>query len=441
MNNGGGTKTVMIDPYAGTGVRELYKQLTGFASPFIGQGLTPYQGQIYPGASDLQQQGFGAAGGLTPLSQAGMGYFGNVLSGTDPMAAQGYEQMASQGLQNVMQPFDPSMVSQVMQPAQDLAMQNYQQNVVPYIMERYGAGANAKNAGAMWSELGKQGANMSLGLSNQMAQYLYPAWQNQLGRQQQGVGQAMQLSQIPGQTLSQAGQIGGMGADLLGQQMNIGGVQRDITGQGMQEQYQKYQQAQPYNNPYLQMAMNLLSQGASMPMQVGQQQQGPGMASLLPGLGSFLGSETGSSMLGSALGGIGGLLGMGGGAGMTAAGLGAMTPLGATGLIGPAGLSGLGAATLALLPMISDKRLKENIQKIDNALEKLEKIEGKTFTFKETKEESAGLIAQDVENVLPEAVGESAGYKYINYSGVIGLLVNAVKELNDKVNQIMPELN
>jgi len=418
MNNGGGTKTVMIDPYAGTGVRELYKQLTGFASPFIGQGLTPYQGQIYPGASDLQQQGFGAAGGLTPLSQAGMGYFGNVLSGTDPMAAQGYEQMASQGLQNVMQPFDPSMVSQVMQPAQDLAMQNYQQNVVPYIMERYGAGANAKNAGAMWSELGKQGANMSLGLSNQMAQYLYPAWQNQLGRQQQGVGQAMQLSQIPGQTLSQAGQIGGMGADLLGQQMNIGGVQRDITGQGMQEQYQKYQQAQPYNNPYLQMAMNLLSQGASMPMQVGQQQQGPGMASLLPGLGSFLGSENSMSNLFGNLGGLaGGIGGLASGAG------------------------GLLSGGLGALAFLSDKRLKENIRKIDRALEKLGKIEGKTFIFKETKEKSAGLIAQDVESILPEAIGENVGYKYINYSGVIGLIVNAIKELNDKVNQIMPELN
>jgi len=239
-----------------------------------------------------------------------------------------------------------------------------------------------------------------------------------LGRQQQGVGQAMQLSQIPGQTLSQAGQIGGMGADLLGQQMNIGGVQRDITGQGMQEQYQKYQQAQPYNNPYLQMAMNLLSQGASMPMQVGQQQQGPGMASLLPGLGSFLGSENSMSNLFGNLGGLaGGIGGLASGAG------------------------GLLSGGLGALAFLSDKRLKENIRKIDRALEKLGKIEGKTFIFKETKEKSAGLIAQDVESILPEAIGENVGYKYINYSGIIGLIVNAIKELNDKVNQIMPELN
>lgn len=82
----------------------------------------------------------------------------------------------------------------------------------------------------------------------------------------------------------------------------------------------------------------------------------------------------------------------------------------------------------------SDKRLKENIKTIENALEKLQQIEGKTFRFI-NGDDSGGVIAQDVEKVMPEIVGERAGFKTVDYNAIIGLLINALKELARKVEQ------
>ncbi len=98
-------------------------------------------------------------------------------------------------------------------------------------------------------------------------------------------------------------------------------------------------------------------------------------------------------------------------------------------LLGAAGgiMSGMGA-------MKSDERLKENIKHIGNALEKIGKIDGKIYKFKfKDKERDAGVIAQDLEKILPEAVVEVDGIKYVKYEAVIALLVNAVNELARKV--------
>jgi hypothetical protein len=95
---------------------------------------------------------------------------------------------------------------------------------------------------------------------------------------------------------------------------------------------------------------------------------------------------------------------------------------------------GLGMG-LGYAMMMSDQRLKDDIEKITDALKKLERIEGKTFIFKnKPRRRRAGLIAQEVQAILPEAVFEDDwGNKKIDYSAVIGLLVNAIKELAEKV--------
>ncbi len=82
----------------------------------------------------------------------------------------------------------------------------------------------------------------------------------------------------------------------------------------------------------------------------------------------------------------------------------------------------------------SDKNLKTDIKTITNALEKLQRIDGKTFTFIGGTE-SGGVIAQDVEKIMPDIVGENAGFKTVDYNAMIGLLINAVKELARKVEQ------
>ena len=85
---------------------------------------------------------------------------------------------------------------------------------------------------------------------------------------------------------------------------------------------------------------------------------------------------------------------------------------------------------------ISDERLKTNIKPISSPLEVLSGIEGVLFNWKEDNSQDVGLIAQDVERALPEAVNEINDVKSVNYNGVIGLLVEAVKELSVE-NQLL----
>lgn len=92
--------------------------------------------------------------------------------------------------------------------------------------------------------------------------------------------------------------------------------------------------------------------------------------------------------------------------------------------------SGVGAA----LSLFSDENLKENIEPIESALDKVEKIGGVTWDWKENGEADAGVIAQEVEKVLPEAVFEVDGVKVVNYGALIGLQMQAIKELKELNN-------
>jgi len=100
---------------------------------------------------------------------------------------------------------------------------------------------------------------------------------------------------------------------------------------------------------------------------------------------------------------------------------------------------------IAYSTTVSDERLKENIQPIEDALSKVNQLKGCTFTYTADGKESAGLIAQDVEKVLPSAVSEKElplkvddgeKYKVLQYDQTIGLLVEAIKELSAKVEEL-----
>jgi hypothetical protein len=80
----------------------------------------------------------------------------------------------------------------------------------------------------------------------------------------------------------------------------------------------------------------------------------------------------------------------------------------------------------------SDRRFKSDIEHIPDALEKIKHLSGCTYTINEKP--SVGVIAQEVLDVLPEAVHErDDGYYGVSYHGLIGLLIEAVKELSEKV--------
>ncbi len=97
---------------------------------------------------------------------------------------------------------------------------------------------------------------------------------------------------------------------------------------------------------------------------------------------------------------------------------------------------------------ISDERLKENIKTVDNALDKVSQLNGVTFDWERNGAASAGLIAQDLEAVLPSAVKEQplplhAGneiYKTVEYSQVTALLVEAIKELKEQNAQLRADI-
>lgn len=82
----------------------------------------------------------------------------------------------------------------------------------------------------------------------------------------------------------------------------------------------------------------------------------------------------------------------------------------------------------------SDERLKDNIQKIESAVEKVKKLSGVSFVWKSESGHSGkdyGVIAQEVEAVLPEIVTtRDNGYKAVNYEKLIPLLIEAIKELS-----------
>jgi hypothetical protein len=92
----------------------------------------------------------------------------------------------------------------------------------------------------------------------------------------------------------------------------------------------------------------------------------------------------------------------------------------------------------------SDERLKENIQPIENALSKIELISGNTYDWKEGYDEihphkgnDVGVIAQEVEKVLPQVVtNRDNGYKAVNYEKIVPLLIEAIKELSAKINRL-----
>jgi hypothetical protein len=100
---------------------------------------------------------------------------------------------------------------------------------------------------------------------------------------------------------------------------------------------------------------------------------------------------------------------------------------------------------IAYSTTISDERLKEDVKVIESALSKVGALNGYTFKYKSDGKVSAGVIAQEVEKVLPEAVTESQlplktddgeQYKLVNYDALHAVLIEAVKELTARVEQL-----
>lgn len=118
-----------------------------------------------------------------------------------------------------------------------------------------------------------------------------------------------------------------------------------------------------------------------------------------------------------------------------------------TGIVTSTSANVNGTITCIDINSTSDINLKENIQTIDDALELLQDIRGVKFKWKENDKPSIGVIAQDIEKVFPELVTTDE-IKTVNYNGLIGVLIESVKELkieNDllklEISKIKSHLN
>ena len=88
----------------------------------------------------------------------------------------------------------------------------------------------------------------------------------------------------------------------------------------------------------------------------------------------------------------------------------------------------------------SDESLKENIRIIENPIEKISQLNGVEFDWVESKDHSMGVIAQEVEKVFPELV-KTGENKSVNYNGLIGVLIEVVKEQQKRIEALEKRIN
>jgi hypothetical protein len=103
-------------------------------------------------------------------------------------------------------------------------------------------------------------------------------------------------------------------------------------------------------------------------------------------------------------------------------------------------------------------RLKDNIKKLENVVETVKKIEGVSFVWENTHEkitkhehiifksafsgESIGVIAQDIEKVIPEIVfTDDDGYKSVQYGQLVSIGIGAVQEQQRRIESIYMRIN
>lgn len=345
-----------VDPYAGLGLRELYGQLNNWISPQIGQSAPVYQGQMYAGASPLQQAAFSGAGQISPN-------IGNMFNNIGQ-----YQSYGNQALDSIMQsPNAQENVDYWKQSFVNPAMSQWG-DMQKSILERF-AGMNAGSSGGLNRSLSRAASDFSTNLSGQLGQIGYNTQQNYLNRLQNVPSLASQTAGITLNALQ-----GGFGT--LSSLAGLGSQQQAANQIPLNEAYQKWQMGQSYNNPYLQ---NYLQLALSQPGKETIATQSPSMFSSLIGPAAQLG---GSAMIAGAL---------------------------------------------------CDERMKENVDDIDSALEKLKTLSGKTYNYIGKNNRNAGVMAQDVEKILPESVEEINGVKYVRFDGMIALIVNAIKELDNKL--------
>lgn len=99
-----------------------------------------------------------------------------------------------------------------------------------------------------------------------------------------------------------------------------------------------------------------------------------------------------------------------------------------------------GTITASNFNSTSDLSVKENISTFENALSVVNELRGVNYTLKQTQKPAIGVIAQELEVILPQLVNDGE-IKSVNYNGLIGVLIEAVKELSAEIQELKSQLN
>ncbi len=269
------------------GQRDLLNQLTAGLGGITDEALTPARAAPVAPLSPLQQQAFGGFGGLGDLGTAGLDIAQRGLEGFDPSIGQGFLGQAGTALQEGLQGFDPQRILSALEPGRQLALNTFNQDIVPNLLERFGA--TSGSSGPLNQALSEAGANLSLGLGAQAAPFLGQAALQAPGQQFQGAGLAGNLAQLPGQLAGQSVGFGNLGSNFLAQLLGVGGAQREFA----QEQL---------TSPFLaeQRANQILAQFGPLALQTSafqnfQKPTGPSQFSQISGLFGSTGAFGGST--------------------------------------------------------------------------------------------------------------------------------------------------
>jgi len=112
-----------------------------------------------------------------------------------------------------------------------------------------------------------------------------------------------------------------------------------------------------------------------------------------------------------------------------------------------ANVSGISIYASADIVAYSDARIKGDVKVIDEALSKIQQINGVTYVRTDIDNDNdrryAGVIAQDVNEVLPEVVNtdKETGIMSVAYGNMSGLLIEAIKELSNKMDNLQQQIN
>lgn len=386
-SGGGSTTRVELDPEFKTAALDVY----GRAQQIADQPYTPYQGARIAAPTQATLTGLQRLAQVEPTSATTLGLqqlaqAGQVGPGTATVDYATSLAMQPSGIaQNIGQfvnPFQTQVINTALQNIETQRQQQQLGNLAAATRARAFGGsrqgivegltnqAALMAAGQTAGQLASQGFTQAAQLAAQdvAARQAQAAQLAGLGAQQQAI-----RSQQAQQLLSAGGAEDALRQAQAQQLMQVGGIEQGLQQQQLDLAYQDFLRQQQYPLQQLGILQAGLGQFPAQNEQVTTQRMSPGQQ------------------------------------------------------------IGQGVSTLASLAYLfsSDKRMKENIDRMDSPLSQIGKLAGYDYNYKGDDQRTGGVMAQDVRRVMPDAVAQGDnGMMAVNYPKVTGLLVEAVKELD-----------